>query len=52
MKKRGLILLVFLAILHNTILAQNKFDLYDFHSVDSFAQTIKYQKDIFKLDDI
>jgi hypothetical protein len=49
MKKRGLILLVFLAILHNTILAQNKFDLYDFHSVDSFAKTVKYEKDIFKL---
>jgi hypothetical protein len=49
MKKRVLIILLVVALIWQPCSAQNKFSGYSFQSVDSFAMSIKYEKDIFKL---
>lgn len=40
---------IFLLITVVTSKAQNKFDAYDFQTIDSFIKTVKYEKDIIKL---
>jgi Transglutaminase-like superfamily len=42
-------LYILLLIVCDSSKAQNKFDAYDFQSVDSFIKTVKYEKDIIKL---
>jgi hypothetical protein len=47
--KQFFLFLLCIVVLQQKTFSQNKFDKYNFDTVDSFAMSVKYEKDIYKL---